>query len=307
MYQGQGLTKRSRARNPCNNKEVMKTKAGTPYYVAPQVLQGAYDEKCDIWSCGVIMYILLCGYPPFYGDRDEDILRRVRKGAFDFPDEDWKGISNKGGARELIKMMLTMDPVKRPDAPTCLAHTWFAGQFSGEVGVLKPDFAQSLRGFRHVARLKKVALTVVAQQLHEKEVRELKATFEAMDKDNSGTLTADEIVEAMRQHKLEIPPDLVEAIQKVDTDGSGIIEYSEFIAATLTKREYLREEVMISAFKQFDADGDGMLTPEELSKALSVARGVAEEMIREVDTNSDGAVSYDEFKEMMGRDEGGRA
>merc|ERR1719162_1733065 len=87
----------------------MKTKAGTPYYVAPQVLQGSYDEKCDIWSCGVIMYILLCGYPPFYGDRDEDILRRVRKGAFNFPDEDWKNISSKGGAQELIKSMLTMD------------------------------------------------------------------------------------------------------------------------------------------------------------------------------------------------------
>jgi len=287
------------------NKSEMKTKAGTPYYVAPQVLQGKYDESCDIWSCGVIMYILLCGYPPFYGDRDEDILRRVRKGAFDFPQEDWKNISNKGGAKELIKMMLTLDPAKRPDAPTCLAHPWFSGLFSDVATSLKPDFAQSLRKFRHTSRLKKIALTMVAQQLHEKEVRELKATFVTMDKDHDGTLTAAEIIEAMRQHGLEIPSDLAEAISKVDTDGSGIIEYSEFIAATLTKAQYYRENVLIDAFKQFDADGDGFLTVDELAQVLSSgskSREVAEGMIREIDQNCDGKISFDEFKEMMGNE-----
>jgi len=287
-----------------SKKAPMKTKAGTPYYVAPQVLQGNYDEKCDIWSCGVIMYILLCGYPPFYGDRDEDILRRVRRGSFDFPKEDWANISNKGGAKELIQLMLTLDPVKRPDAPGCLSHPWFAGMFEGAGLKLKPDFAKSLTKFRHVSRLKKVALTVVAQQLHEKEVRELKATFEEMDKDNDGTLTVVEIVEAMKKHNLEIPPDLEEAIRKVDTDGSGHIEYSEFIAATLTKRQYYRQDVLLSAFKQFDQDGDGFLTVDELRLVLGPEKAeVAAQMIAEVDRDSDGKVSFDEFQEMMGNDD----
>ncbi|KAF4706507.1 Calcium-dependent protein kinase 2, partial [Perkinsus olseni] len=68
----------------CDPGQSMKTKAGTPYYVAPQVLQGNYNEKCDSWSCGVIMYILLCGYPPFYADNDTDILKRVRRGKYTF-------------------------------------------------------------------------------------------------------------------------------------------------------------------------------------------------------------------------------
>ena len=63
----------------------MSQVSGTPYYIAPEVLNESYDEKCDIWSCGVILYILLCGYPPFNGDSDAEIMKSVKSGKFDFP------------------------------------------------------------------------------------------------------------------------------------------------------------------------------------------------------------------------------
>merc|ERR1719284_1866395 len=99
------------AKDNSDGKE-MTTKAGTPYYVAPQVLAGKYDEKCDIWSCGVIAYILLCGYPPFFGDTDPEILKRVKVGKFDFPSPDWDDISKDG--KDFITQMLTRDAAKRP-------------------------------------------------------------------------------------------------------------------------------------------------------------------------------------------------
>lgn len=100
----------------------MTEKLGTPYYIAPEVLSGSYDEKCDIWSCGVILYILLCGYPPFTGYDDGEILRKVKKGDYTFDDEEWKDVSNE--AKTLIKKMLTMKPQDRISAKDCIADPW---------------------------------------------------------------------------------------------------------------------------------------------------------------------------------------
>jgi calcium-dependent protein kinase len=83
----------------------MTTKAGTPYYISPEVLNGSYDEKCDIWAAGCILYTLLCGYPAFCGDDDQEILQLVVKGKFDFDGEEWEDISKE--AKDLIKKMIS--------------------------------------------------------------------------------------------------------------------------------------------------------------------------------------------------------
>lgn len=96
---------------------------GTPYYIAPEVLKKNYNEKCDIWSIGVIFYILLCGYPPFNGDTDEEIISQIKIGKFSFPKEEWSSISIE--AKQLIQLMLMKNPDKRPAAIDLLKHQWF--------------------------------------------------------------------------------------------------------------------------------------------------------------------------------------
>lgn len=103
--------------------EKLTTKMGTPYYIAPEVLDRNYDQKCDIWSIGVILYILLCGYPPFNGDTDSEIIAKIQKGKFSFPKEEWSSISKE--AKDLIKLMLNKNPKKRPSARELLQHSWF--------------------------------------------------------------------------------------------------------------------------------------------------------------------------------------
>jgi calcium-dependent protein kinase len=110
------------ARYFSKNKKMTKI-SGTPYYIAPEVLNEVYDEKCDIWSCGVILYILLCGYPPFNGDTDKDIMKAVKKGSFEFPEEEWASISKN--AKDLVSHMLKYDSKARSSALDCLAHPWF--------------------------------------------------------------------------------------------------------------------------------------------------------------------------------------
>lgn len=83
----------------------MKTRAGTPYYISPEVLEGNYDEACDIWSAGVILYILLSGVPPFFGDDDSEILTAVKKGVYSFDIPEFEGVSNS--VKDLIQNMIT--------------------------------------------------------------------------------------------------------------------------------------------------------------------------------------------------------
>ena len=94
---------------------------GTPYYIAPEVLNDStYTEKCDIWSLGVILYTMLCGYPPFNGLDDEIIFDAVKSGYFEFPEEEWDDISDD--AKDLIKNMLQLNVEKRFSGKECLKH-----------------------------------------------------------------------------------------------------------------------------------------------------------------------------------------
>jgi len=290
-------------RFPAEGKEALKTKAGTPFYVAPEVLAGRYNEKCDIWSCGVIAYILLSGYPPFGGDTDDEILQQVKRGTFAFPSPDWDHASPS--AKDFISKMLTFDPRKRPSAEELLSHEWIqatnaCAAYSGKVS---KDLGSRLKKFRVSSKIKKAALSVIAQQLRDEDVQELRRTFQALDENGDGVLTVQEIRDGMRKQGVRIPQDLEGIIRNLDTDGSGKVDYTEFIASTLTSTEYMRKDVMWAAFRVFDADGDGSITPEELAKLLRpIDPSLVGQMLGEADLNGDGRISFDEFCKMLGRD-----
>ena len=89
----------------------MSQKFGTPYYIAPEVLKKSYNEKCDLWSCGVILYILLCGYPPFNGANDKQIIEAVLKGKYTLDEPEWDDVCED--AKDLVRRLLTYDPDKR--------------------------------------------------------------------------------------------------------------------------------------------------------------------------------------------------
>jgi calcium-dependent protein kinase len=278
---------------------LMQTRDGTPYYVAPQVLEGAYDEKCDIWSCGVIAYVLLCGYPPFDGNDDKQVLESVKKGRVEFPEEDWDGVSKE--AKSFITDMFIKNPSKRPSAASCLTHSWLGLNSKAQPQTsLAPGLVGRLRKFRAASKLKKMALTFIAQQLKDEDIQELRDTFSALDVNNDGTLTPQEIREGMRLRGLEIPEDLDAVISSLDTDGSKSIEYSEFVAATVTARNYATEEIMWAAFRAIDNDGDGFIgKPDLANMVVDPGSSSFVSMIKDADLDGDERISFEEFKEMM--------
>ena len=122
--------------------ERMNTRAGTPNYISPEVLAGNYGVECDLWSAGCILYILLCGYPPFYGDDDQEILQMVQRGKFDFDGEEWDEISKE--AKDLIKKLICR-PEKRLTASEALQHKWFRKVLKHEK---KKDMSGAIKGKR---------------------------------------------------------------------------------------------------------------------------------------------------------------
>mmetsp|Transcript_29532 Transcript_29532/g.87641 ORF Transcript_29532/g.87641 Transcript_29532/m.87641 type:complete len:537 (+) Transcript_29532:233-1843(+) len=287
--------------------QVLTTKAGTPYYVAPQVLAGKYDQLSDLWSCGVIMYVMLCGYPPFFGESDAEVLSKVRLGNFSFNAADWKNVSED--AKNLIRMLLKMNPRDRYTAEQSLNHEWIKNTApkAANVSLQNSSMVDNLRSFRSQNKLKKAALHIIAGQLNEDQIKQLRDVFMALDENGDGLLTSNEMKEGLQKAGLkEIPPDLQQIMEDVDADGSGVIDYTEFLAATLDRRMYVQEDVCWAAFRVFDRNGDGQISEEELKAVLndgdveSVAGAKAiAEMMKKVDKDGDNMISFEEFMEMM--------
>ena len=282
---------------------------GTAYYIAPEVLKESYDEKCDVWSCGVILYIMLCGYPPFNGTTDEEIFDQVRKGQFDYPKEEWDNISKD--AKDLVGHMLTLDPKKRYSAAECLAHPWFERykDKSASNKNLAKNVCANMKKFKNSSKLEQATIGVIVNQLVSKDERkELLKQFQDWDKNGDGVLSREEIIEGYRKTYGAVDENEIDnMIHIIDLDGNGVIDYNEFLNCAINKEKILSNERLEIAFKTFDTDGSGKISVDEIMDIFTkgtknnkgVNREVFEKMVKEADENGDGEISFSEFKTIM--------
>lgn len=281
-------------------KITMSTRVGTPYYIAPEVLEGEYDELCDIWSAGVILYILLCGYPPFYGENDAQIIQAVRIGEYDLEGPEWMGVSDS--AKDLISRMIC-PAEKRLTAEQVLQHAWFQEKEISQSQGLKLNL-KILSNFMNAEKLKKITLTYIATQLNENEILELNKLFTKLDKNYDGVLTFEEMKAGLEELNEKSAADLKEIMKSMDTDKNGTINYTEFIAASIERSLYLKEEKLWTAFRMFDKDGNGKISAAELKEVLGKDQKNSDmkyydNLIKEADFNGDGEIDYNEFIKMM--------
>lgn len=274
---------------------------GSPYYVAPEVLCKHYGPEADVWTAGVILYILLSGVPPFWAETQQGIFDAVLKGVIDFDSDPWPLISDS--AKDLIRKMLTSRPSDRMTAHEVLCHPWICEHGVAPDRVLDPAVLSRLKQFSAMNKLKKMALRVIAESLSEEEIAGLKEMFQAMDTDNSGAITFDELKAGLRRYGSNLKESEIRALMDAaDVDNSGTIDYGEFIAATVHLNKLEREEHLVAAFAYFDKDGSGYITVDELQQACkehNMSDVFLDDVIKEVDQDNDGRIDYGEFVAMM--------
>ncbi|PFH35285.1 calcium-dependent protein kinase CDPK5 [Besnoitia besnoiti] len=294
----------------CGKSHKFSSVVGTPYYVAPEVLFGKYGSECDMWSAGVILYILLCGYPPFHGKDNQEILKKVQVGEYSFDPRHWRRVSDH--AKDLVKRCLTYVPGKRITAAEALRHPWIQCYTAGAGRPERPiparlggDLIERFKAFQRLHKLKKMAITCVAYQLNDADIGMLHDAFAALDTNADGVLTVAEIQQGLKQCCVA-GDEMNDILKEMDTDGNGTIDYTEFIAASIDHKIYEQESACQAAFKVFDLDGDGKITVDELQKVLETrcvqeafSKEVVAEMLKEGDSNNDGCIDFDEFMRMM--------
>ncbi|XP_058743083.1 calcium-dependent protein kinase 17 [Vicia villosa] len=284
--------------------EVFKDIVGSAYYIAPEVLKRKYGPEVDIWSVGVMLYILLCGVPPFWAESENGIFNAILKGHVDFSSDPWPSISP--AAKDLVRKMLNSDPKQRLTAYEVLNHPWIKEDGEAPDTPLDNAVLNRLKQFRAMNQFKKVALKVIASCLSEEEIMGLKQMFKGMDTDNSGTITIEELKQGLAKQGTRLTEQEVKQLMEAaDADGNGIIDYDEFITATMHMNRLNREEHVYTAFQYFDKDNSGYITIEELEQALHEynmhdGRDI-KEIISEVDADNDGRINYDEFAAMMSK------
>ncbi|KAK1426944.1 hypothetical protein QVD17_15626 [Tagetes erecta] len=277
---------------------------GSPYYMAPEVLKRNYGPEIDIWSAGVILYILLCGVPPFWAESEQGVAQAILRGLIDFKREPWPSVSE--GAKNLVRQMLEPDPKLRLTAKQVLEHPWLQNAKKAPNVPLGDVVKARLKQFSLMNRFKRKALRVIADFLSSEEVEDIKEMFKKIDIDDDGIVTIEELKSGLQKFNTHLAESEIQLlIEAVDTNGKGTLDYGEFVAISLHLKKMSNDEHLHKAFSYFDKDGNGYIEPQDLQDALMEEGGdvdvasVTNDIFQEVDTDKDGKISYEEFAAMM--------
>jgi len=278
------------------------------HYSAPEILTEGLETNCDIWSCGVLMFVLLSGKVPFEGMTNDQICEKVIEGKYSMSGGLWNSVSSD--AKSLIELILRPAET-RILASTALSHSWLARfDFSIQVSqeLVQTVLANVLR-FQFSTKLQLAALTFISTQLLSlQDTKDLREVFRLMDKNGDGRISKTELVEVYRE---TMPPSeaekaVSEIMSRADTDGSGFMDYTEFLRASIDLKALLTEKLLAEVFSVFDRDGNGTITSQEIMKVLKgnsvggeVDESVWNSIVAEVDRNGDGVIDINEFKEIL--------
>lgn len=292
----------------------LEQKVGTSYYIAPEVVLKKYNQQADIWSCGVILFILLSGYPPFDGDTDEEIMDSVIKDEISYDDQEWENVSD--GAKNFLKKLLVKNPNKRLTAEQALKDEWLNKTCSLDSdNVNMKNLSSQISNFQKFDsrfKLKNAILRFLVHNVATEEMtKDLRDAFKKFDTSGDGRLSLDELKEGFKEvmkknnrSDLITEEEIIRRFQSIDIDKSNFIEIEEFIAVTINEELLMNEQNLRMTFDYFDKDKSGTLDQEEIlgllqNRGSEEDKNMCMELIKKYDDNNDGVLSFEEFKRLL--------
>lgn len=264
----------------------LKSKVGTPYYVAPEVLDGSYGKECDMWSIGVITYILLVGYPPFNSKNMRTIYEKIRQAKPEYYQSEWESLSKE--ALDFTNRLLQKDLNKRMSPRKALAHAWIVkkNSFAGEIS---PKVLKRLANFRSPDKLKKEIYHFLACNIKAETINQMNVYFNSLDKDKTGMISIEDVLNKFQE--LNFRSSRLTNLQELHAKNKNLkINYSDFITRVVDITREVEHDDLIKAFQHFDSDNSGKITKEDL-KNLMKRKGEnlndqeLEELLNQVDSS----------------------
>jgi calcium-dependent protein kinase len=290
---------------------------GTVYYCSPEVIKDKYDFECDEWACGVMMYILLSGYPPFAGDNEDQIFQSILKEELNFNLPEFRNISDT--CKDLISQLLEKKAKKRIKAEDALKHEFFTsginmgnllkGKFKENSDYIKQMFNNKntkLRGKKN-SKFRDVVIAYIVLNFSEENVeKKAKQIFMEMSGGNKHFLiTKDTFVSRTEKvFKGLSKEEIGELFDSIDQNETGNIEYEELIRALTDKEKLLNEKNLREAFNFFDKDGSGSITWNEIAEIVYPEGKIPENTIKEFlneigEQDENMKIDYFEFKKIL--------
>jgi calcium-dependent protein kinase len=284
--------------------EGRKERPGTlKEWLAPETLRRSYDQKCDLWSCGYMLFFLISGESPYLMDESEDLEAKIRSGNVTYSNRRWSGRTKELTA--LLSRLLSVDPADRPSALECLQDPWIR-HFCAEDKY--PDMhrvAEQLQLYQPSRQWKRAIETFVLQRvLSEEQLKAKTALFKALDHDSDGFINQSELADAL---KSVMPADkatfvAVQTLTSLDSNHDGLIDFSEFLLAVTDDKQLLSPEHLNKAFNAIDLNQDGYVTLADLQVHFEAGEeGTWRALLMKIGKRPQDQLKYTEFVTLLNK------
>ena len=285
------------------------------YYNAPEVLNKCYNEKCDIWSCGVIMYFLLTARPPFGGENNEEINAKILSGKYDITSPPFDKLSYN--CKDLLQQLLCPRVYRRLSAEEALNHPWFKENTSkllfhqiNDENIIE-KLITNLKNYKNISILQKISMAYLIHSYPQmKDVINAAKLFNRIDEDDDCKINMKELLEGLKikYNTVVKQQDVEQIFQNLDINNNGYIDYEEFVSAAVNKKKFMNKNVLMLAFKFFDKNDSGEITFDEIEKMFKESvvdknkvHESLQKIIKDVDLDVDGKITFEEFVVVMKR------